>query len=370
MKNIKKFLLEEWKNWGDFWEEVYKYIAWVLEWGFGWSTSLKKIMSSLMYRQKGRFSSWFVHSGMAVFTILVILFTPGIEQIVAARGTIRGETDEVLSLVDENNFSIETQAAEGARSEIIEYRVAEGDTLASIAKTFGVTMDTILWENNIKKPEDLKVSMVIRILPAPGVRYNVKRGDTIYTIAKAYQIDPQAIVDWKYNTFANDETFALALGQELFLPEGIKPDIKTFDSAPVRLAIEVPPIPGVHGEGSFIWPSYGIITQKYGNFHTGIDLANRASPANNAAQGGTVVKAGWNAGGYGNYVIIDHGNGYKTLYGHMVTGSLVVKAGDVVKQGQKIGQMGTTGRSTGIHLHFEVFKDNKRMNPLLVLPKL
>ena len=73
-----------------------------------------------------------------------------------------------------------------------------------------------------------------------------------------------------------------------------------------------------------------------------------------AAASGTVVTAGWNAGGYGNYVVIDHGNGYKTLYGHMAIGSTIVQAGQVVRQGQKLGRMGSTGRSTGTHLHFEI----------------
>ena len=355
--------------WGEFWGEVYDYLGVVFESLFGWSTFLKKNIASLMYRQQGKFGSWFLHSGMAIFTVVVITFSPFLEEVLASRGSIRGEYDQNL-VFDDLGVSLETQVSEGNKGETIEYRVVEGDTVASVAKTFGVTIDTIVWENNLKDTADLKVGRVIRVLPATGVRYAVKRGDTIYTIAKEYQIDAQAIVDWKFNTFANDETFSLALGQELFLPEGIKPNAKSVDSPPVRLAIEVPPIPGVRGEGNFIWPSYGTVTQKYGNFHTGIDLANRAGPANNAAQGGTVVKAGWNAGGYGNYVIIDHGNGYKTLYAHMVTGSLLVKAGDVVKQGQKIGQMGSTGRSTGTHIHFEVFKDGKRIDPLSVLPRL
>ena len=86
-----------------------------------------------------------------------------------------------------------------------------------------------------------------------------------------------------------------------------------------------------------------------------------------ASQGGTVITAGWNAGGYGNYVVIDHGNGYKTLYAHMLNNSIVVKLGQVVKQGQKIGVMGSTGRSTGTHLHFEVRSTKGKLDPLAVL---
>jgi len=362
--------MEEWKAWGEFWGEIYDFLGIVFENLFGWSTFLKKNTASLMYRQQGRFGNLFLHSGMAIFTVVVVFFSPMMEEVFASRGNVRGEYDQGLVLGDLGIGVVDTQVSEGNKGETVEYRVAEGDTVASIAKTFGVSIDTVLWENGLKTTEALKVGRVIRVLPATGVEYSVKRGDTIYTISKAHQIDPQAIVDWKFNTFANDETFTLALGQDLFLPDAIKPDAKSVDTPSVRIALEVPPVPGVRGEGSFAWPSYGMVTQRYGYFHTGIDLANRASPPVSAAQGGTVVKAGWNAGGYGNFVVIDHGNGYKTLYGHLVTGSLTVKAGDVVKQGQKIGQMGTTGRSTGIHCHFEVFKDNKRLDPLSVLPRL
>jgi murein DD-endopeptidase MepM/ murein hydrolase activator NlpD len=133
------------------------------------------------------------------------------------------------------------------------------------------------------------------------------------------------------------------------------------------VARTVAPIPGVVGEGNFMWPTSGHISQKYYWYHQAVDIANASGPDIVAAQGGTVVTAGWNAGGYGNYVIVDHGNGYKTLYGHMVTGSMVVKAGDKVKQGQKLGRMGSTGRSTGTHLHFEVKTANGNVNPLTVL---
>ena len=86
-----------------------------------------------------------------------------------------------------------------------------------------------------------------------------------------------------------------------------------------------------------------------------------------ASQGGTVITAGWNGGGYGNYVVIDHGNGYRTLYAHMLNNSVVVKAGDRVKQGQKLGIMGSTGRSTGTHLHFEIIGEKGKLDPLKML---
>jgi murein DD-endopeptidase MepM/ murein hydrolase activator NlpD len=88
-----------------------------------------------------------------------------------------------------------------------------------------------------------------------------------------------------------------------------------------------------------------------------VDIANASNPDIVASQGGTVTTAGWNGGGYGNYVMVDHGNGFRTLYGHMLNNSIIVQAGQRVRQGQKIGVMGSTGRSTGTHLHFEIRKD-------------
>ncbi|MFA5750319.1 MAG: M23 family metallopeptidase [Candidatus Shapirobacteria bacterium] len=116
-----------------------------------------------------------------------------------------------------------------------------------------------------------------------------------------------------------------------------------------------------------MWPTSGGISQRHSWYHQAVDISNRSNPAIVAAQSGTVTTAGWNGGGYGNYVVIDHGNGYKTLYAHMLNNSIVVKAGQKVTQGQKLGVMGSTGRSTGTHLHFEVIGPNGKLNPLSVL---
>ena len=98
-----------------------------------------------------------------------------------------------------------------------------------------------------------------------------------------------------------------------------------------------------------------------------MDIANASNPPIQAAQSGSVTTVGWDARGYGNYVVIDHGNGYKTLYAHMSTGSISVTPGTKVNQGQRIGTMGSTGRSTGTHLHFEVIGPTAKLNPLVVL---
>jgi murein DD-endopeptidase MepM/ murein hydrolase activator NlpD len=214
--------------------------------------------------------------------------------------------------------------------------------------------------------DDIKPKQILRILPVTGVRHMVKRGETIYSIAKNYQIDAQAIIDYPFNTFSNDETFALSAGQEVIIPDGIKPKEVTVDTQKY-IAKTVAPIPGVVGEGNFMWPTSGNITQKYSWYHQAEDIANHSNPPIVAAQSGTVITAGWNAGGYGNYVVIDHGNGYKTLYGHMLNNSVLVHAGQKVNQGQRIGTMGSTGRSTGTHLHFEIIGLKGKIDPLSVL---
>jgi murein DD-endopeptidase MepM/ murein hydrolase activator NlpD len=218
----------------------------------------------------------------------------------------------------------------------------------------------------LKSVDAIKPKQILRILPVTGVRYKVSRGETIYSIAKKYQVDAQNIIDYPFNSFANDETFALTAGQELIIPDGIKPKEIVVDTARY-LTRTVAPIPGVVGEGNFTWPTSGHISQRYSWYHQAVDIASREGPNIVAAQGGTVTKSGWNAGGYGNFIVIDHGNGYSTLYGHMLNNSMVVSAGQKVSQGQKIGIMGSTGRSTGPHLHFEVKSTKGNLDPLVVL---
>ena len=118
--------------------------------------------------------------------------------------------------------------------------------------------------------------------------------------------------------------------------------------------------------GAFVWPTSGQISQGFAWYHKGVDIANRSAPDILAADSGTVVVAGWPDNyGYGNRVIIDHGNGYKTLYGHL--SKIYVVSGQTVSRGSAIGKMGSTGRSTGNHLHFEVVKNGTYISPLTVL---
>jgi murein DD-endopeptidase MepM/ murein hydrolase activator NlpD len=352
---------------GKFWRLEVAYWAGMGKIFLGWSEEIKGVMAKLMYRQRGRFSQSFVNVSMAVIFFGAIVLSGTVENLVNNSRNNSGGGSSYLILAQANNSGVGTMISDLPKGEITEYRVEDGDTVSSIAQKFGVSMDTIIWENNLKSVDAIKVGQILRILPVTGVRYKVSRGETIYSIAKKLQVDAQNIIDYPFNTFTDDETFALAAGQELIVPDGIKPDEVMVDTQKYATRT-VAPIPGVVGEGQFIWPTSGVITQKFSWYHPAVDIANPTNPPIVAAATGTVITAGWNAGGYGNYVIIDHGNGYQTLYGHMLNNSVVVRAGDKVVQGQKIGTMGSTGRSTGTHCHFEIrLTAGGTINPLTKL---
>jgi len=333
---------------------------------WGWADWLKNEMLRLMYRQRGRFSQTFINASMAFLFFVVITFSGTLESLVTSNNGDQSSGSNYL-LAAEDQTGANTLVSNLPKGEITDYRVQTGDTVSSIAQKFGISIDTIMWENNLKSVDAIKVQQILKILPVTGVDHKVKRGETIYSIAKDYQVDAQNIIDYPFNSFANDETFALSAGQDLIIPDGIKPNEVIIDTTKY-VTKTVAAIPGVVGEGKFMWPTSGVITQRFFWYHQADDIANPSNPPIVAAQTGTVVTSGWNAGGYGNYVVIDHGNGYKTLYAHMLNNSIVVKVGQKVNQGQKIGTMGSTGRSTGTHLHFEIKGPNGNINPLSVLP--
>ena len=211
----------------------------------------------------------------------------------------------------------------------------------------------------------IKVGQALEILPVTGISHVVKKGDTVYSIAKKYDSSPQAVVDFPYNVFTNDETFELAIGQTVIVPDGVKP-AQLPSQAVARIKQTTPNAGTVVASGNFVWPTNGVITQGFFWYHKGIDIANVSLPAVLAADSGRVVVAGWpDNAGYGNRVVIDHGNGFKTLYGHL--SKVYVVSGQTVNRGSAIGQMGSTGRSTGTHLHFEVIQNGVYLNPRNVL---
>jgi len=328
---------------------------------FSFFEKVKSQLAERLYRQRGRWAKPFIHSGMAFLVVSGVTLVPNlIEEKFSDPWREEALPYSVFSSVRAENMGTSTLVTIKPRAEIIEYSVQSGDTISTIAEKFGVSVDTIRWENNLKSVKNIKPGQILRILPVTGIRHKVRPGDTIYSIAKKYQVDPQAIVDWPYNSFANDETFALAVGQELIIPDGVKP--KEVPTAPRPTYYAQIPGAGL-GTGQFVWPTSGRISQGYSWYHKAIDIANKNAPDILAADGGKVVLAGWVPPmAYGNHVIIDHGNGFATLYAHM--SRIYVSAGQKVARGQAIGKMGSTGRSTGTHLHFEIRRNGAAQNPL------
>lgn len=348
-----------------FTSELFSYVIRALHLSFIKFETGKSILATFLYRQRGKHARRFIHSGMAGLAALGVVIAPVIAD--EFPGTTLDPWDipsaSVVLSTSVEKTGISTDISAKTRDKIIDYIVQDGDTVGSIAEKFGVSTDTILWQNNLGAKDRIKAGQVLEILPVTGISHKVVKGDTVYSIAKKYDTSPQAMVDFPFNSFANDETFELTISQVLIVPDGVKP--AEIPTSP-RIRQITPNAGTVVASGSFVWPASGSISQYFAWYHKGIDIANRASPDILAADAGTVIVAGWpDSYGYGNRVIIDHGNGYRTLYGHL--SRIYVVPGQTVSRGSSIGKMGSTGRSTGIHLHFEVIKDSTYLNPLSVL---
>lgn len=332
-------------------------------WFFVFETIKGKIAEGL-YRQRGRLARPFVHSGMGIIAAIGIMLVPIISEELPGRSDPwqAPSPSSVLAAATENPAT-STLISDKVRDRILEYEVQGGDTLSSIAEKFGISQDTIAWENILPKKAVLKPGQTLRILPVTGISYKVQKGETIYSIAKKTSAEPQAIVDFPFNTFVNDETFALAVGQVLIVPDGTPSEEAP---APSAFARRTPDAGTVTASGDFVWPASGRISQGFSWYHKGVDIANKDAPDVLAADSGEVILAGWPDNvGYGNRVIINHGNGYTTLYAHL--SQVYVVEGQRVRRGDAIGRMGSTGRSTGTHLHIEIRRDGVAVNPLELL---
>jgi murein DD-endopeptidase MepM/ murein hydrolase activator NlpD len=327
----------------------------------------KTWLAMRLYWQRGRYSRPFIHSSMALLIVAGITLGPTLiaetfPELNQDRWQEALPAQAVSAMALSEAMETSTLESIKPRAETVEYEVKLGDTISTIAEKFGVSVDTIRWENDLESIK-IKPGQKLMILPVTGISHKVKHGETIYSLAKRYQISPQVIVDWPYNSFADDETFALAVGQTLIVPDGIMP--KEAPAAP-RYYARAPTAGTVTGTGRFAWPASGSISQGYTWYHRAIDISNRSAPDILAADSGTVITVGWpSPWAYGNRVIIDHGNGFATLYAHL--SQIYVRAGARISQGQSIGRMGTTGRSTGIHLHFEIRQNGVAVNPLSYL---
>ncbi len=254
------------------------------------------------------------------------------------------------------------------------HTVEDGETMSAISKQYGVKVETIMWENRVVNSNTLRVGQKLLVPPVDGIGYKVASGDNVEKIAKKYKISTEAIIAQN-----GLDTESLYNGQDLFLP-GAEPIASpnlvvgngvarnpAVGRAGYRSSVNAVPSSATPNIGRmFIFPTLGSITQGFKAGHYALDIGDRSMPPIWAAASGTVVKAssGTWGGGYGTHVIIDHGNGVKTLYGHM--DSLSVSEGTWVNQGDVIGVMGNTGRvygATGIHLHWEVIINGVKVSP-------
>ncbi len=358
------------KDLGEYFRFVHLYIRSRFYRWFSKFELFKDVVVDFLYQKRGKYVRPFLHFGTIGLLFLVITVGPVVFS--GSEETGRDEANQGILQATAYSSSFSTQQAEEVKQfrggEIITHVVSEGETLSSIASRYGLDITTVLWENNLTERSPIKPGMELRILPVDGIRHKVQRGETIYSVGKRYGLEGsqvQVIVDYPFNEFLNDETFELATGQFIMVPDGVPPQRNTTTPAPQRryAVVETPDAGSVTAFGSYVWPTSGRITQGYRFYHKAIDIANSGGGPILAADSGTVVVAGWpDNWGYGNRVMIDHGNGSTTLYAHLSV--VQVSVGQRVNRGDVIGQMGSTGRSTGVHLHFEIRQGGVLLDPL------
>ena len=233
------------------------------------------------------------------------------------------------------------------------YKVEKGDTIGEIAKNFGLNQDTLLSFNNIKNSRLIQIGQFLKIPNQDGILYTIKSGDSLSAIAEKYSVDSEVVKS--INKLADD---TLLTGSKLFLPGARMNQIDVQE---------------INGD-LFSWPVRGYISSNYGyrispftgvrQFHSGLDIAAPHGTPVKAAMYGRVVDTGYDTNS-GNYVVIAHHGGYKTFYGHLDV--IRTKPGAAVHTGDRIGDVGSTGLSTGSHLHFTVFKNGVTVNPRFLM---
>ncbi|MDO8615506.1 MAG: peptidoglycan DD-metalloendopeptidase family protein [Dehalococcoidia bacterium] len=260
------------------------------------------------------------------------------------------------------------------------YTIQPGDSVYSIADNFGIDAQYILWNNpDVREDPDLLVIGANLLVPSVnGLVYNVRLGDTLSDVASYYQIDVQNVSAFAANNLSSPDD--VIEGMVLVLPGAVPPpppvapqpvDTAAPDPGPVYggdpVAVPVGN-PGPPSSTGYLWPFYGGISTYFSGWHRGIDIdgfGSYGAPIAAAADG-QVVLAAWDDYGYGYHVIVQHADGSETLYGHL--SEIWVEQGQYVGQGQAVGALGSTGYSTGPHLHFELHIGGVPVDPLQYLP--
>lgn len=285
--------------------------------------------------------------------------TVGMVQVEAAPGTDVPITDTVVGATGGGALTSD-------RKETETYVVEGGDTISTIAEQFGVSSRTILWANNLSDSDFIKPGQSLKIPPTSGYLYTVKSGDTLASIAQKYKGNEQQILEANGIPLAD----ALQSGSEIIIPGGEPPAPPAPVAQPRNLFQQVftrggnAPANAPATNARFLWPTPNRRINQYyrGRYHTGIDIEGTYSSPIYASSGGTVEFASSDRSGYGLHVVINHGNGFRSLYAH--ASKIFVSVGQRVSQGQTIAMVGSTGRSTGTHLHFEIRTGSGFVNPL------
>ncbi|MBN1537902.1 MAG: peptidoglycan DD-metalloendopeptidase family protein [Anaerolineales bacterium] len=264
---------------------------------------------------------------------------------------------------------------------VVTHTVSLGDSIFEIANHYNIKPETVLWANydQLKdNPDMLSMGMVLKIPPVDGVYYQMVEGDTIENIAAQFNVDPQNVISYAGNQFEltnpvkNSGDWVMFPGGQREFRQWLIPDIPRGKAGVLKSVYGSGACEGnyegAYGTGSFVWPAgnHVLSGNDYASWHLGIDIGAGEGAGIFAADSGVIVFSGWATGGYGNMVMVDHGNGYQTLYAHLSKSA--VSCGQSVSQGQTIGYGGSTGNSTGAHLHFEVRYQGGFINPWYVLP--
>ena len=308
-------------------------------------------------------------ANLMIMILAFVIFTFG-EVLNSTKFVSGGEVDpDYLKYTNDiipNRNTAQTLIPESRKqAESFQYEVAAGDTISAIGEKFKISADAIKYVNSLTDYSILKIGQKLTIPPITGLVHKIEDGDTLDSIAKKYDVAPQAVADFNYIL----DTSALAVGSELVIPGAKVPQpVVPVYTEPAYGSVAPPSgAPQAQASSNFcVWPTTTrIITQYYAWYHNGVDISTpsgRGMPPIFSCSGGTVVRAGWDPFGLGLHVRIDHGNGYETVYGHM--SSLYVSYGQYVERGEAIGLMGSTGRSTGPHVHFMVKYYGNPQNPL------
>lgn len=267
------------------------------------------------------------------------------------------------------------------RTDTISYVVESFDSIFGIANKFNIDPETVMWANYEilnDNPDLLSEGQELLIPPIDGVLYTWQENDTIESVANTYYADPQDILLFSGNNLDLTDP-EIEVGQMIMIPDGYREFVQwiipTFAVGSAGVTTNVLGPGGCtistwsgFGSGGFIYPtnSHRLSGNDYWSGHLGIDLAVGIGEPVYSSDGGMVIYSGWNSTGYGYMILIDHGNGYQTLYAHLSSTS--VTCGSAVGQGQVIGFGGSTGNSTGPHLHYEVRYMGGFVNPWSVLP--